>query len=146
MNTATWFLLVLGVPVAIGMIVIYISAEKRRRRVFRQRPIISLGEWFELYSPDAKGRKKEIISVILASLSANIGVYPTQLWPTDRFDKEFALRNVPLDDGLDPFSISMEKICMQFLGRRLKSSPSWQTLDDLICDISAQLDAVPGKE
>lgn len=102
-------LFMLPAPVLTGLIFVaipavalfcgWMSARSLPRRL-RARPIMEFNEWFEKYYPDSKLDKEIVLKVQTIMVELFHHVHPTQILPTDRFDRELALPKLALKTGV----------------------------------------------
>jgi hypothetical protein len=137
MTVGDSMLLIVGVPGTAVVILSYILAERRRTAVIKKRAVMNIEDWLKLYYPNAANQKKTVINEILSKLAEEIGVEPTQFLPSDRFDKELALKNVLLDDGLDGFSEWLYRESMRIFGTQLRGNLGWYALGDVFSKVGS---------
>lgn len=112
-------------------------AERRRRNALSLRERISLESWIDLYSSNDRAYRHEIQQV-LTILATEIGIEPTQLRPTDRFDRELCLRKVLIDDGLDLSDQALDAYFKRRFQRRWVPLRPVATVGELLTEVIGQ--------
>ena len=110
-----------------------------RRRIFLGRQTMRAEEWYDCYFAPL-GLSHGAAQRIAESLSKVLHCDPTQIWPSDRFDKEFSVKCVSilgLDDADDEMDMFFDVELPQLLGRvnydnLEKTNPFPQTVGDLV--------------
>ena len=68
-----------------------IARRQKRKTLFAVRPVRSFEQWCQEFYP-ANGFDKELSRKVPEALGKELGIQPTRVYPTDRFDKELKLR------------------------------------------------------
>lgn len=122
--------------VTVGLVFYLLSyAKEKRRRLFLSREVTSIEEWYDKYYADSGLDRASVISV-LESFAAEVGgsVHVSQLLPTDRLAREFALTcfGVPTEAYLEEVDLELAHRC----GQCVPFNPDWRTIDDVIRDVA----------
>lgn len=83
-----WFSLVVGFVIAtLALYVLPSISRRRRNRKLLERPVWPFDEWYdEFYG--SNGPDRELVRQVHQALAEEIKVNATQIYPTDRFDRE----------------------------------------------------------
>lgn len=117
--------------------VIWFCQQRKRKKYFASRPIVSVEEWYKMYGD--KNIRQDIAVAVCEALAKDIGVNLTQIYPTDRLDKDVVFKEWwgwgKWSDELINFDYCIEK----FLKDRNIKMPvvfSSKTVGDFLEDIS----------
>ena len=103
---------------AIGAVVVmgrfWSASLKRRRLRFARRPLRPFVEWYEEFY-GGRNLSREIVKEVHEWIAASIGVDISQIYPTDRFDRELKCPEwwVPRGEELDEAELRMVRYFKQ---------------------------------
>jgi len=86
-----WFFLATGLCLGLFSFVVLFLQYYIRKGKFRRRPICSIEEWYKKFF-EIEGVGLELAKDVCEALSKDIGVHTTQIFPTDRLDKDLTFR------------------------------------------------------
>lgn len=87
-----WLVFSITFGLVIGIIVVAVLpyiAKQRRKKCLSSRPINSVEKWHEEFFA-GQGLDQELVRRVCEALGKEIGVDATQIYPSDRFDRELA--------------------------------------------------------
>lgn len=120
--------LFLGISL-VATAIFWTNMERKRHLRLSSRAEIDFAQWFHRYSSEVEFLPLAQTEIILSLVAESIGVKPTQLRPTDRFDSELALSEAgAMDDSID----CLEELLQDRFGEQMTVSSEWQTLGDLL--------------
>jgi len=117
-----------------------VGAERKRRRRFADREVLSMEEWCARYYDDPDSFPPAQLRALLEMFAEEIGVKRTQLRPGDRLQVDFSLGSrFARDESWLEWAEELQELSADFGGPELDLRPEWETLDDLIRGVIGQI-------